>query len=967
MAIKDTKFDAFISYRHAELDKFVAESIHKRLEAFRVPTSVRRKNKLAKDRIRRVFRDRDELPLASDLAEQITAALENSEFLIVICTPRLPESKWCRKEIETFIEMHGRKNVFAVLAEGEPSESFPDLLLYDEKEVVSETGVTEIVRVPVEPLAADVRGANKKEIRKKMDEELLRLVAPMFNLNYDDLKQRHREQKMKRIVGLSMVISSIFIVFGIFSGILSLKISQQADEIFEQNTLIQNKNDEISKQAELLQQQNDELQKSYAVSMALEAQELMADGRHYDALYAVRNAMPDSLTDTSLPYSAEAQDSLTDLLRVYHPASNYFPKNNFDVDAPVQAFRISDDWKKILILDENNTLTAWNVDGKKPFATFTSYNSSGKDTFLFANDNTILYSAPDKICTYNIETGLTMDIFHDFGSVYKIPSSEDYLVIGTTHASRITLSGDLVWEWELPPLGYIDTDSVQFSEDGTHAMIPTFHSCCIVELTTGTEVGTLDGIDLRDCVLLDSKIYTMETELFPSATTINCYDLASQRILWSKKHEDNFFYGLTSIKPSEKTSYLITYAYQSCYALSPSNGEIVHTGQTERSIATVSPTASQEAAVVTTRDNNHYLFLQETDELFGISFANTHLPSLDIETTQWILGGYFCSYTDTPMVSFFGTPSTPPDMVELTSIENYNYSINSNGSMRIERTDDFAYIYNTKNNELKNTIQLNGKRCDFAGDGTQYYILHSMESCEIYTLENDTLLFSLATDEHSSLGIGNNFVLEKRYSDNINRIHSLENPGTYYDIPEENYFFNASEFVLHESSSIGIITDREAGLITLVNLENGSVNNEIHAELGSILYTQISDDGKYIFTECTDGHIDIYEVTTGNLKKTLYNSKMHLHDIQYVPQENAYFVYGEFLATTIALNEDLEIIAHLPVLCRYMTNENRLLCLSDGFFYTLPFYPYDDLVKMGEEHLGDYVPAEKIKRKYNIR
>ena len=222
MAIKDSKFDAFISYRHAELDKFVAETLHKKLEAFRLPSSVRRKNNLSRDRIRRVFRDRDELPLASDLAEQITDALRNSEYLIVICTPRLPQSKWCLKEIDTFIQMHGRENIFAILAEGEPSESFPPQLIYTEETVLNSDNIPEVVRKPVEPLAADVRGKNKKEIRKKISEELLRLVAPMFGLNYDDLKQRHREQKMKRVLRLSFLISFVFLVFGIFSSVLCI-------------------------------------------------------------------------------------------------------------------------------------------------------------------------------------------------------------------------------------------------------------------------------------------------------------------------------------------------------------------------------------------------------------------------------------------------------------------------------------------------------------------------------------------------------------------------------------------------------------------------------------------------------------------------------------------------------------------------------------------------------------------------
>ena len=50
------------------------------------------------------------------------------------------------KEIDTFIELHGRENVLAVLVDGEPVDSFPHQLCVDEN------------GNPVEPLAADVRG-----------------------------------------------------------------------------------------------------------------------------------------------------------------------------------------------------------------------------------------------------------------------------------------------------------------------------------------------------------------------------------------------------------------------------------------------------------------------------------------------------------------------------------------------------------------------------------------------------------------------------------------------------------------------------------------------------------------------------------------------------------------------------------------------------------------------------------------
>ena len=166
------KYDAFISYRHSELDRFVTENLHKKLEAFRLPNSIiKQRGKDCKKKIERVFRDRDELPLATNLADPITEALTNSEFLIVICSPRTPGSEWVAKEIDTFISMHGREHVLAVLVEGEPDESFPPQLLVDDE------------RNNVEPLAADVRGENRKQVRKKLKTEVVRLCAPRFRLN----------------------------------------------------------------------------------------------------------------------------------------------------------------------------------------------------------------------------------------------------------------------------------------------------------------------------------------------------------------------------------------------------------------------------------------------------------------------------------------------------------------------------------------------------------------------------------------------------------------------------------------------------------------------------------------------------------------------------------------------------------------------------------------------------------------
>ena len=158
MELENVKYDAFISYRHSPVDMYIAKSIHRRLENFKLPKSVIEKKLCEKTKINRVFRDQDELPLADNLSDPIDNALSNTDFLIVICTPRLPQSKWCIKEITTFLKTHDREHILVVLAEGEPYESFPYELTHEKITTVDADGNTVEEERDIEPLAADVRG-----------------------------------------------------------------------------------------------------------------------------------------------------------------------------------------------------------------------------------------------------------------------------------------------------------------------------------------------------------------------------------------------------------------------------------------------------------------------------------------------------------------------------------------------------------------------------------------------------------------------------------------------------------------------------------------------------------------------------------------------------------------------------------------------------------------------------------------
>ena len=71
-------YNAFISYKHADRDIKTAEYIERKLEHFHVPRSIRKKTGIR--RINHIFRDKDELPITSDLTEQLCYALDHADF-----------------------------------------------------------------------------------------------------------------------------------------------------------------------------------------------------------------------------------------------------------------------------------------------------------------------------------------------------------------------------------------------------------------------------------------------------------------------------------------------------------------------------------------------------------------------------------------------------------------------------------------------------------------------------------------------------------------------------------------------------------------------------------------------------------------------------------------------------------------------------------------------------------------------
>ena len=180
-----TPFIAFLSYRHADPDRAWASWLVRRIESYRVPRHLG----LGRRRLGKVFRDDDELGASSDLSAAIVDALERSQHLVVICSPRTPESRWVDREIQQFHDLGKGERIVAFLGEGSPRDSFPQALRDLQRE----------------PLAADARARAGLSARRARENALLRVLARLIGCEFDDLRQReqHRRQRFWRAVALS--------------------------------------------------------------------------------------------------------------------------------------------------------------------------------------------------------------------------------------------------------------------------------------------------------------------------------------------------------------------------------------------------------------------------------------------------------------------------------------------------------------------------------------------------------------------------------------------------------------------------------------------------------------------------------------------------------------------------------------------------------------------------------------------
>jgi eukaryotic-like serine/threonine-protein kinase len=185
------RYRAFISYSHA--DEKWARWLLKRLESYRVPANLvgtPGRDGPIPAKLGQMFRDRDELPSAGDLSSTISAALVDSDALIVICSPASARSRWVNAEVQAFRNSGRGERIFSFITGGDPASREPGIASFPPALIEPETpGGPER-----EPLAADARKEGDGRERA-----FLKVVAGLLGVGFNDLAQREAQQRHRRM------------------------------------------------------------------------------------------------------------------------------------------------------------------------------------------------------------------------------------------------------------------------------------------------------------------------------------------------------------------------------------------------------------------------------------------------------------------------------------------------------------------------------------------------------------------------------------------------------------------------------------------------------------------------------------------------------------------------------------------------------------------------------------------------
>ncbi len=999
MAEESIKYSAFISYKHGELDSYVAENLHKSIETFHIPKQIQKQT--GKKKVDRVFRDKDELPISSNLADNISMALQNSEYLIVVCSPRTPESYWVQKEIETFIQIHDRDHVLAVLIEGEPDEAFPEQLRFAEQIRELPDGTRQVERIPVEPLAADLRAADRKELNKKLKTEILRIMAPLLGCRYDDLRQRDRERKMRRAIRFSIGLAAVFLAFGLYSLYNTMQINRQYR----------------------IKQEN---QSRY---LAETSQRLLGEGDRELAIKIALEALPESEESDDRPYVPEAEYALSDALHTYANGNDFVAVSQLSCDGKVEEIITSSDAMMIVARDSMQQIYVWDAATLEPVIKLEAeydeeYNMDERLSLAFNNNNQLIYGMYDGLvcwdCIQDREVwrqewdGLVLDSL--------LTRQKDKIAVITVDECILldAQTGDIIAETE----EYQMRSNMAFSPDGTCLVFgvntESGVSCMVWDLQNNS-VTEFQNPEWNDHFLTDIKFAGNDQVIVAALLNDYAPTLDGNLTMFRSDTLEQVWtqdYALTEMD----VYYLVDDTdYQEPILLSNSGSALrrihVDTGEVEEislsmSAAYARPISESMVLLISTEGEmavldmdtslymsmgevagtksiidcqscGDYLFVQYyNDDKITVSEQKTgdsfQSCQLDLNVTEAVFAPDHQSIV-----------ALTDDGLAVIDVETYeviqefpevlSYSVCPAGNALIYIGEDgilHRWSFSTRQEEesapmleedfyayykYKGTFSDNGEYFACA-NADELKIVHTLEMSRSQVIKGDSLKTLVITSDGS-------YVAARGYDGRL-AVFDV-NAGKKIEMSEQGYGVCDA---IDPSVTLAVANQHPwaavwgtDNFIHLIDLSNGQEFTKFEMKAGDYML-EFSEDDSVLMASGLESSITIFDIEAQEIVKKIAVDHASFESVLYEPERELYIwknIYGAYLITT--KNDEYSVIAYVPSFqCMDSVTGNIYINGRRNGFGYFTYQNLDNLIEQGKELVDQEELTDLEKRIYHV-
>ncbi len=210
------RYRAFISY--SQKDKAWAKKLHQALETYRLPLGVLADVDPTTRTMGRIFRDDEEMGASESLGKTLEGALDESQTLIVLCSPNSAQSPWVDMEVRRFKQRRDAR-VFAVIIDGTPNSGDPETECFCPSLRFKVTEDGNLTDIPDEPLAPNWKNDGLSRLKA-------RLSAGILDVNFDELWQRDKRRRTQRRAALLASLILVLSAAGIFYWRVQSKITR---------------------------------------------------------------------------------------------------------------------------------------------------------------------------------------------------------------------------------------------------------------------------------------------------------------------------------------------------------------------------------------------------------------------------------------------------------------------------------------------------------------------------------------------------------------------------------------------------------------------------------------------------------------------------------------------------------------------------------------------------------------------